>query len=55
MDPAVLVSRCETKLYDFAACDEEELYDITIPLDFKISEHSITRSRRSSVKRHCVA
>ncbi len=37
VDPAVLVSRCETKLYDFATCDEEELFDITIPLDFRIS------------------
>ena len=37
IDPSVLVSRAETKLYDFGAIEEEELHDITIPLDLQIS------------------
>ena len=39
IDPSVLVSRAETKLYDFGAIEEEELHDITIPLDLQISKY----------------
>lgn len=41
IDPAVLVSRAETKLYDFGTIEEDELHDITIPLDLQISELAI--------------
>lgn len=48
MDPALLVSRAETKLYDFAAIDEEELQDIVIPLDLQISARLFASGRNSS-------
>ena len=36
VDPRVLVSECATRSFDFATVREEELHDITIPLDFTI-------------------
>ena len=43
IDPSVLVSRAETKLYDFGAIEAEELHDISIPLDLQISARLLQR------------
>lgn len=50
VDPSVLVSRTETKLYDFGAIDEEELHDIVVPLDFQISESAVAKPCSSSTR-----
>ena len=48
MDAGVLVSRPETKLYDFATIEEAELFDITIPLAFQISASAVLADSRSA-------
>jgi histone-arginine methyltransferase CARM1 len=39
-DPSVLVSDCATHVLDFATAKEEELYDISIPLNLTVGEGS---------------
>lgn len=35
-DHSVLVSNCETKVFDFGTCPENSLHDINIPLNLQV-------------------
>lgn len=35
-DTSILVSSCETKVFDFGTCHEPELHDIQLPLRMQV-------------------
>lgn len=37
-EPNILVSDCATKVFDFATMKEDELHDISIPLNLTVGE-----------------
>ena len=41
IDPSCLVSGCATRQFDFLEMQEEELYNIVIPLDLEVGEQNV--------------